>query len=357
MTPRQKGQVALAESRATVSRIEPDKFVPLGQAAAKVVEKLGARMKPKTPGIYFNLDENEYHRDPAIGSTDIRKLLRSAPDYWWESWMNPLRPPLDADTPARERGRAMHKFVWEGQAPFQRIYIRRPDDAEGATSGQKGALTKATKERLQPGQTMLKGDDYDRIMVAGQMIAKHPELGDAFTNGFHEVSVFWESGGLMYKARFDYLKPRGIGDLKSITNSMGKDFVAACRGAIANYRYDIQAAHYLEARKHVAELFAAGLVYGLSTERSDFDLLKSIADEKEYAFVFVFFQAEDAPITWGCILSPGNPILDASRHDINKAIDRYKEFMVLFGDDQIWLMSEPVAELNYDEMPAWFGRT
>jgi len=41
-------------------------------------------------------------------------LLRSPSDYWWESHLNPERSP-DNDTPAKQKGRALHKLVLEGE--------------------------------------------------------------------------------------------------------------------------------------------------------------------------------------------------------------------------------------------------
>src|ERR1017187_4825962 len=103
------------------------------------------KLKPLVPTAGFGLDEVHYHLDPAVGSTDIRRLRRSAPDYYWHSWMHPSRPPVDEvkPTPARLLGKAMHKLVLEGQAAFDRLYVRRPDDEDGATSADKSAVTKA----------------------------------------------------------------------------------------------------------------------------------------------------------------------------------------------------------------------
>jgi hypothetical protein len=303
------------------------------------------------PGVYFDLDEVLYHQDPALGSTDIRRLLRSPPDYFWHSWMNPNRPPIDPDTPARARGKAMHKLVLEGEEVFSRFYKRRADDDEGASPADKTAATKAAKKALAPGQSLLSGADYDRVCIAGAMISKHPDLGDAFANGRSEVSVFWERGGVMRKARFDYLKPRGIGDLKSITNTKGIEFKAACRNSIANYRYDIQAAHYLEARGALPALVSEGLING----DHDAEWIRAVAAAHEYAFVFVFFQADDAPITWSTILSPKNPIIPYARQKIDEAVESYIDFKQRFGTD-MWLMTEPMAELSIDEMPGYYGR-
>lgn len=305
----------------------------------------------KGPGIYFDLPETLYHAHEALGSTDIRKLLRSAPDYWWSSAMNPHRPPIDPDTEARARGKAMHKLVLEGEDGFGHLYKRRPNDADGASSSDKSNLTKSAKKSLAPGQTLLHGDDYDRVCIAGAMISKHPDLGDAFSNGRSEVSVFWERGGILRKARFDYLKPRGIGDLKSITNTRGIDFPAACRNSIAAYRYDIQAAHYLEGRSVLPKLVTDGLVYG----DHDAEWIRTVAAAPEFAFVFVFFQSDDAPITWSCVLSPRNPIIPYARQSIEAATERYSDFKQRFGTD-MWLMTEPLAELPMDDMPSWYGR-
>lgn len=312
------------------------------------------------PGIYLDLNENPYHRDPALGSTDLRRLLRSGPDYWWDSWMNPLRPPIDGDTEARIRGKAMHKFVLEGKEIFDGLYVRRPDDPEGATSGDKSNITKAAKKNLGPGQTLLKGPDYDRINIAGSMVRAHPDLGGAFTNCLTEVSVFWSKGAVRKKSRFDSLKPRGIGDLKSITNTRGVDFIQCCRNAIANYRYDIQADHYVEGRGAMASLFEAGCVFDGATgeqitKGEKYDFLEAVVQEPEYAFVFVFFQSDDAPIVHGEKLSPENPLLHEEAHaDVEKAVERFKDFMERFGPEQMWLLREPLQELQRGDLPAFY---
>src|SRR5690242_14130853 len=48
-----------------------------------------AALKPHAPGIVFGMPAEEYHRDPSLGSTDLKRLLRSPSDYWWESHLNP----------------------------------------------------------------------------------------------------------------------------------------------------------------------------------------------------------------------------------------------------------------------------
>jgi hypothetical protein len=83
------------------------------EIAGKLVERLHASREAKrqakrqngeaapTPsspasiplGVHFGLPLETYLADPAISSSDIRCLLRSPSDYWWQSHMNPEPPP------------------------------------------------------------------------------------------------------------------------------------------------------------------------------------------------------------------------------------------------------------------------
>jgi hypothetical protein len=303
-------------------------------------------MPPERLGIYFDLNEAEYHADPALGSTDIRRLLLSGPDYWWHSPLNPNKPE-SPDVPYLEFGKAVHKLVLEGKQAFVSRYMRRPPGI--------ARLTEKKKNEIAPnGESVLDAEDYDRIAISGELIAQNPELAAAFEGGVPEVSVFWdgELGAfpIRCKARFDYLKVRGVGDLKSIRNIFGQAFHEACTRAIVHHRYDIQAVHYLEARREMAGLHAAGLVYG----DHDREWLKRCAGSRTFAFQWVFFQAEGAPITWSRSLSPGNPILDIAERDRRRALETFRGFKQTFGPGEMWTLKEPVTELEINHMPGWY---
>lgn len=330
-----------------------DTFTPVAEAARSVVGKLAKQKEQRIkvgalgPGVYFNLDETIYHQDRAVGSTDIRRILRSAPDFWWHSALNPLRPTVDTATTFQIFGRAVHTCILEGVTAFTAKYA--PTSFSGATKAGKDERAKIADE----GKTPLKLDEYDRIVVAEAMIRANPHLADAFSNGRSEVSVFWEADGVPMKCRYDFLKLRAITDLKSIRNSMEIDFVECCRRRFADGRYDIQAEHYREGRMQMRGLVQAGKVHG----PHDPKWLERVANNPEFAFVFVFWQAEDAPITWSCSLSPGNPILDTGRRDIEYALSRYREFMNKFGPDTAWVLADPVSEIDINELPAWWARS
>lgn len=305
-------------------------------------------------GIHFGLDEDTYHADSSLGSSDVRNLRLSAPDFWWNSGMNPNRDDDDNDsTPAKVRGKAMHKLVLEGEPAFDKIYLRIPKPDADMTPAEKGAVTKAANAKAKAmGKVALTAKDYDRVAIAAAMITKNPALKTVFQNGTSEVSVFWVQDGVRCKARFDYLKAGGIGDLKSITNMKKIEFRRACRESIANYRYDMQAAHYLNGRAAMRKLFADGMVYG----KHDADLLKKVMAAKSYGFQFVFFQTDKAPVTWSTILSPANPMLEVANRDVTFALEAYQAFMKEFGPNNVWLLLDEPQELEIEAMPAWWAR-
>jgi hypothetical protein len=334
-----------------------------------------------TPGIYFGLSNEAYHADPALGSTGIKRLLSSPPDFWWQSAMNPARPE-ETTTPAKEFGTALHKCVLEGRDAFLAEFAAELDPAEypgclrvvedikvflkangAAQGGNKPDLVKRAKEyldcppifdemvaELAKDRTVIKRDDFNRILAAAAFIKANPFMANAFTDGHPEISVFWERDGVMFKSRFDYLKHRATVDLKSIRNPLGKEFRKACTDRIAEYGYLTSAEHYNEGRRQMAGLVDAGLVFG----EHDPVWIREVAEETAFAFVLVFWQADGSPISWGTQISPGNELFEMARFDIKRGVELYREFMQEFGSDAAWMLNEPIKELSIDQMPGWW---
>lgn len=308
------------------------------------------------PGIYIGLPEDVYHSDPSLGSSNLRKVAVSPPDYWYSSFMNPVKED-DKDTPATLRGTAVHVLVLYGEDEFARRYIRIPHTRD-MSSGEKSAMTKKYNEKAAgAGKLALGSKVYDNVAISSAMISRNKELSRALVGGLNEVSIFWvdRETGIPLKARIDCLKPRGVGDLKSITNRMDKSFPQACRDSIATYRYDGQAAHYMEARSLVAEFVKAGAVHAINDTSYDVDLLGQVAAEKEYAWQWVWWQAEGAPITYSRVLSPKNPMLANGRAMLNFGKHQFLKFSEAFASD-MWVLEEPATELYQEEMPGWYAR-
>lgn len=308
------------------------------------------------PGVYIGMPDSIYHADAALGSSNLRKVAISPPDFWFSSFMNPARED-DKDTPARIRGTAVHVLVLYGEEAFTQTYLRIPHTSD-MSSGEKGAMTKEyNKKAAALRKIAIPAKVYDNVAVSSAMISRNKELSRALIGGLNEVSIFWidDETGIPLKARLDCLKPRGVGDLKSITNRLDKSFPQACRDSIATYRYDGQAAHYMTARALVPEFVANGQVYSINQVPFDVGLLGQIAAEKEYAWQWVWWQAEGAPITYSRVLSPKNPMLENGRALINHGKAQFLAFNDMFGSD-VWVLEEPATELYQEEMPGWYAR-
>lgn len=79
------------------------------------------------PGIYFGMDEAEYHAAPALSSSGIRNLLVSPLDYWVNSHMNPEY--VDEKTAAMVVGTAFHRRLLEPER-FAAMYAPVPSKAD-----------------------------------------------------------------------------------------------------------------------------------------------------------------------------------------------------------------------------------
>jgi len=333
-------------------------------------------------GIYLGLDEDRYHADSALGSSNIRDLLKGANLYWFKSWMNPKKP-KDKKTDSKILGSATHKLLLEGFDAFSAIYVRGPytEADEHLSSAEKSALTKASKAKLYEGQYLLKGDDYDFVMSCKDVLDADPELHGCLDNGPSEVSIFWtRPDGVRCKVRLDKLKIGGIGDIKTIANERERDLEVACMLDIHTYRYDIPAEHYSEGRRQMAALLKAGKVFGGTEpfgkpylgddvklkgtqtyspdEVAVLEFLKKCVERKSFGFQFVFIPKTGAPDAWSTVITshPENLFTRGAKMDIETAIGRYKAAREQFGTDQRWLPRKPVEELDINRMPFGFGR-
>ena len=214
-----------------------------------------AALKPHAPGIVFGMPAEEYHRDPSLGSTDLKRLLQAPAAYWWHSHMNPDRPP-SPDSLAKQKGRALHKLVLEGHDAFAQAFAEEPspeaypgclvsaEDLKAKcrelgepVSGTKAELAKRIKAKdpnviifedvlalfrsmvERDGLEVLKPDAMREVRQASASISLNPHLARAFQGGIPEVSVFWvDEYGIACKCRLDWLKPRTIVDIKKCAN-------------------------------------------------------------------------------------------------------------------------------------------
>lgn len=298
-------------------------------------------------GLYFDLPEDAYFRDPALGSSDMVRLFHNPAEYWFRSAHNPLRED-DEPSEAKRRGTATHCLVLYGLDAFLARYA--PVSLSGNTKAgkeERAAIVAAGKEPL-------KADDFNRIVQAGETIRRHRYHGPYLQGGCGEVSVFWTDAGVRKRARFDYLRPDAVVDLKTISNTRGIDFRTACEKQVSNYDYVIQAAHYWQAREHIRDFVTAGLVSG----EADDGWLSAVADVSAWTWIWLFYQTTGAPLTEARSLDPRDPdsmaLLDLGRANCRQATDAYRTHALMFGLDTPWIVERPVEPLRLSEMPAWW---
>jgi hypothetical protein len=369
---------AMIAERAVERLHKPPAAQRAGEAPAPAVRQ---------PGVYFGLPSADYHSDPSLGSSDIKRLLQAPAVYWWHSHMNPDRPP-PPDTLAMQKGRALHTLVLEGEEAFDRAYCCEPrpeaypgalvtlEDLKGKcrdlgepVSGTKAELAKRIKTKdtnviifddilaafrvmaERDALEILKPDAMREVRQAAASITLNPHLVRAFQGGIPEVSVFWvDEYSIPCKARLDWLKPRTIVDLKKCANARERPFDVAVMLAIAEYRYDISARHYLDGYRYLYQFAAEGRVFGDCPLKPGWH--QRIMPPEDMRWTWVFHQTEGAPVTKGLELLPGSSALHRAAREIVQAKQSYCACLERFGTAQ-WVSDAPIAALEDRNLPTW----
>jgi hypothetical protein len=149
------------------------------------------------------------------------------------------------------------------------------------------------------------------------------------------------------KARFDYLKPKAVIDLKTFANQMNKPIDRAIYGAMAGNKYHIQATFYLHAVARAQELARAGHLFGTTSE----EWLQAFLECEEHDFFFVFQQKGVAPLARGKKF-PRGMVHGAGLASIEQAKQLYKDCVERFGTDP-WLDMAPIDSFDDSEFPAY----
>ncbi len=279
--------------------------------------------------------------------------------------MNPLREP-DNPSFAQTFGRALHHRILYGEEAFKRDYTTIEGTTGDAVSaedlktflrehGAAPAKLKADNEKMvqEMGIQLLTYETWERIMVAAAHITKNPNLANAFTNGWPEVSVFWYEDDVPCKARFDYLKSRAIVDLKSFRS---KERIQPLDRIILqdlfNFRYEIQTAWYLQGHSRAGELVAQGAVHAAPgvARPTDEWLAKAFSQPAHWAFVF--FRADGMPIAKSYQIANGSPAHDSGKAAIKVALDNYRDNLARFGTDA-WVITDEPYVIDDHDLPKW----
>lgn len=185
--------------------------------------------------IIPDMPSADYHAHPAVSKSVLDKLARSP--LHARAYLDGTR---DEPTAAMNFGTALHTAVLEP---------RRFADEYHVFEGER--RTKAGKEAyellLATGATILSRADFDAVLAMELSIRQHPVAGQLLQDkdGIAEPSVFWQhpTTGLECKCRPDWWLQGGgiVVDLKTTEDASPAGFARS----IAQYRYHVQAAHYM----------------------------------------------------------------------------------------------------------------
>lgn len=353
------------------------------------------------PGIYFGLDAETYHQDPALGGTQMNLLARDPVEFQYRRLA-----PEPEDTPALIRGQAQHARNLEGVRAFHQQFKIAPEKKDHpdpildtmedlrehayAIGLEKLPrikqdlidLIRQTDRDVTIWQEIMNRHDADprvgvsakvaeQVFQAAEWMQADPLVGEVmkdgtFQGGAPEVSIFWTEDGVRCKARLDYLLPHAIVDLKTFGPWQDRPLGQSAIVSITNYRYDLQAAHYLRGWRQARSMWDVDGGKAVMTF-DDIDRTKMLefcsacfhgVVEEEPKWVWVFIKTIGAPqpivIEW---TREGSPLAYGSaENDVARALQNYRDFAEEFGADKPWPPRHEAVVISDADWPTWFGR-
>lgn len=341
------------------------------------------------PGVYFDLDEDTYHASFGLSYSGIKHFRISPYDWWVRSALNPQQAEVseEEDSVAKTMGQAFDARIICGKDYFYSKYaeaishsdpefkdcLRTTDDMRGwledmglPKSGKKEALILRIQQTspltriweivekgyydAHPGKQFLDLDLIVKIEMAAAMIERHPELSQALRGGAPQVSVVWycEKTGVLCRARFDYLKPKVITDLKTLQPRDDQPLEMSIGKEIGHRKYYIQAAYYLEAASKIAGFIKAGKVYGKAPD----GLLEQLAKNHKKEWLWIFQLKGPAPVAKGRLLRSESHVLQLGQIEVDNAKHLFRHCLDKYGAEP-WVAPEPIIAMDEANIPAW----
>jgi hypothetical protein len=274
--------------------------------------------------VYKDMPEDVYHGDPVPGgslSASGAKLLLapSCPAKYWHDRCY-------GEPPKRtfEFGTAAHQLIL-GTGP-EIVLVDAPD-------WRKNAAREARDEARLTGKIPLLLSEFSQVQAMAAAIRRHP-LASALLNpecGDAEQSLFWtdDRTGIWRRARLDWLPRPRPGRRLIITDykSCDKADEASARRGIANYRYYISAAQYI-------------------------DGVRALGLDDDPAFLFVF-QEKTAPYLVN-VVGLDDKAIAAGRERMQAACEIWRDCT----ETGVWPGYEAHAEddITYISLPPWAER-
>ena len=191
----------------------------------------------REPGIYHDLDQDEYHADTETLSASGAKVLLGH------------RPP-SPDSDALLFGRLVHTVILEPHkldtyavlnADVIGLTVKgEPSDNPRATKAWKEAVFAAKRDGL----TVIDGPMLAKAQAMAAAVQNHPEAGRLLAAATAtEVSAYaMHPSGAMIRGRFDAVCPESLIDVKTAIDANPDNFDRTMH----KYSYHVSAANYLD---------------------------------------------------------------------------------------------------------------
>ncbi len=216
------------------------------------------------PGAYPDVSAEDYHRNsdllpaPSLSSSGAKKLLAQSPlHFWFDSPMNPDRPP-EEDKPHYSVGKAAHDMILLSER-WPEFYHVLPEDYRAPSS----RTVNFTDDQLaalaarDDGKVILRHDDAEIVRQVAAALQGNRLAMKALTNGVTEETLAWRDPftGVWLRARPDF-RPNSIAtgaDVRIVADLkfMAPTFCspAGFQRAIDNNGYHQSAAFYADGIK------------------------------------------------------------------------------------------------------------
>lgn len=340
-------------------------------------------------GVYFGLPFEQYLGQKRCSFHACKDILIS-PLTCWTNYIDPDRE--DVDTKALKIGRAFHARILEGEDIFRERFAVKPENDGTYLEGndalkeqcdkfglKKSGTAIAMCERIlefdpgvklwaifirdwmeaNKGKDLLTTEQWKNMERPAQMIAVHPQAGDAFRGGYSEVSVFWtdKETGVRMKNRPDYVKIKSVLELKTFANQTELPISRAIARALRSRHYHMQGRIVLEAIEQAKAFIKAGKVFGdVNAEWS-----AAFADSPDHKLIWIFIQSGRVSeirlrkfdrFVRNIPTAPENLLWSHGMDSYRFALGVYAECVRDYVAEP-WISPEPMRGFQDEEFGAW----
>ena len=224
-----------------------------------------------------DLSIEDYHSHPAISKSRLDQINKSILHY---------KEPPNYSTSSLEFGSALHDLVLQPDL-FEKEYILQPFEIK-IRRGKDWEAFQAENET----KTILKQSDWERLHSIRDRIMNHPLCKRMLIGGEAEESYFTKYGNITdsepslsnieLRCRTDYINKGIIFDLKTTVSAHPDSF----RNSITKYRYNVQAAFYMD-------------ILNAVDKENDYDSFVFIAVETNPPYAIGVYSLNEEAIDWG----------------------------------------------------------